>query len=170
METRSTVKEIQQNLERRKEIRRAVATCYVKEALLRKNAGEKWAYLGEIAGLIPHAEWDKVKNYNEAELSEWVKKNQQNITRDAQEKSITDLEEIEEEINEKIRISLYQLSKEKESVKLKFDENGKKYEVIGKIETVIMNAVRMIEDGEPQANDYLLFYLTSIKSIPESNC
>ena len=43
MEIKGIMKEIQQNLERRKEIRRAVATCYVKEALLRKNAGEKWA-------------------------------------------------------------------------------------------------------------------------------
>ena len=165
MENRK-IKEIQENLKKRKEVRNAVATCYVKEALSRNNAGEKWAYLGEIAGLIPHTEWDKVKNYNEAELSEWVKKNQQNITHDTQEKSITDLEKIEDEINEKIAISLNGLSKEKEPVKLKFDENGKKYEVIGKIETVIMNAVRMIEDGEPQANDYLLFYLTGIKSVP----
>ena len=52
MEIKGIMKEIQRNLERRKEIRRAVATCYVKEALVRKNSGEKWAYLGEIAGLI----------------------------------------------------------------------------------------------------------------------
>lgn len=169
VEVAEKMKEVNAKLERRRDLRTVLALSHAKKSLTETETSTCLAWFGEIAGLIEHKEWVKIKEYSRPDLNDWINTKLQTLPSDlreevgADDESISHLEQMIEGLDEEIALSLYDLSKEKATVMLKFDENGKKYEVGGKIEIVMMGTVRIIEDGKREANDYLVFYLTNIK-------
>ena len=113
MEIMEMIKKINDEMKRRDEMKRKLAIRYTEKALGKNETGSFYAWFGEIPGLIPSAEWRKIRYYEREEIKKWLQEEKKKFPEITETENIESLEKSIEKLEEKIDVEIYELTKKR---------------------------------------------------------